>query len=329
MRHFACADSTKMAKKKTKAKAPEPEKKKPPPSVPERVGGFLYRPRVLLIVAAIASATFLLPMARSLLPELREHSEYQVSVSQIEVNAAPRWVPHDLVEQAANRAGLADHLSILDEDLTTVIAEAFQLHPWVAEVKRVEKTYPARIQVELSYRRPVAMVQLEQGMYPVDTEGFLLPPNDFSVADTKRFPVIRNASSTPQGPSGTSWGDAEVVGAARLAEVLYGVGGPNCHWRKFGFAAISIPSQKSEHISADNLAYELTTTSGSRIIWGRSPGSDHPGELSPEQKLGRLEKYLHEFQTFEHPRGPYEIDIRHWQEISRRPLASRTARSLH
>ena len=50
------------------------------------------------------------------------------------------------------------------------------------------------------------------------------------------------------------------------------------------------------------------------------PGKHYPGELTGEQKLGRVQKYLAEFASFERPAGPYEIDIRHWEEISRRPL---------
>jgi hypothetical protein len=42
--------------------------------------------------------------------------------------------------------------------------------------------------------------------------------------------------------------------------------------------------------------------------------------LTSSQKLARLEKYVAEFGAFDRPTGPYEIDIRHWQEITRRPL---------
>ena len=64
----------------------------------------------------------------------------------------------------------------------------------------------------------------------------------------------------------------------------------------------------------------LRTTGGSRIIWGRAPGSDRPGELSAEQKIGRMEEYLARKGGFTDPQGPLEIDIRHWKEITARPL---------
>jgi hypothetical protein len=66
---------------------------------------------------------------------------------------------------------------------------------------------------------------------------------------------------------------------------------------------------------------ELESTGGSRIQWGRMPGSTYPGELEATQKVGRLDQYLREFGSYHLPQGPYAIDIRHWQEITRKPLA--------
>jgi hypothetical protein len=163
------------------------------------------------------------------------------------------------------------------------------------------------------------MVAVVDGMYPLDERSVLLPPVDFSVADTRRFPVILGVPAPPQGAEGTRWGDVSVIGAARLAKILLP------HWKRLNLKAIKISARKQAVVSADDITYELVTRGGSRILWGRSPDSRHPGELTPDQKIGRMQKYMSDFGGFDHPHGPYEIDIRHWQEISRRPLtASRT-----
>jgi hypothetical protein len=44
--------------------------------------------------------------------------------------------------------------------------------------------------------------------------------------------------------------------------------------------------------------------------------------LSTRQKIGRLEEYVTRFGGFNGPQGPYEIDIRHWRDISRTPLSA-------
>jgi hypothetical protein len=69
--------------------------------------------------------------------------------------------------------------------------------------------------------------------------------------------------------------------------------------------------------------FVLLTSGGSRIYWGRGPQAQYPGEIPASQKLARLERYLAQFGSFDQPQGPYEIDIRHWQEISRKQLATR------
>ena len=75
-------------------------------------------------------------------------------------------------------------------------------------------------------------------------------------------------------------------------------------------------------VKIEELQYQILTRDGSRILWGRAPGTHHPGELSAEQKIGRLTQYLADFGTFRPPQGPLEIDIRHWQEITQRRLSS-------
>ena len=77
----------------------------------------------------------------------------------------------------------------------------------------------------------------------------------------------------------------------------------------------------------NDIPLELLAMGGSKIVWGRPPGNDHPGELEATQKIRRLEKYLADFGDYGKPSGPYEIDIRHWQEISRRPLNDHQANS--
>ncbi len=280
-----------------------------------RLARILFRPWMLIGMAAAISLSVLRPMLVDSLPELRSRDEYRLRASDIQISEPPRWVPGDLVEQVVVRSGLPKEMSLLDENLLAKIAEAFRLHPWVAEVVEVRKTRPARLSVDLKYRRPVAMVEVQQGMYPIDAEGHLLPSADFSVADTKRYPLVRNVQSVPQGPAGTNWGDVVVIGAARLAVTLLP------HWKAFELVAIHVPRQTTASTSLEVLQFELLTHGGSRISWGRAPGLDHPGELSTEQKIGRLQKYLADFSGFDQPHGPYQIDIRHWREISRYPIS--------
>ncbi|HLJ10768.1 MAG TPA: hypothetical protein VKU82_06245 [Planctomycetaceae bacterium] len=299
----------------------EADEEKPPRA--SRAAGIarqLYRPMTLATAAAVVTAGLFLPRLMKELPDLGEQREYRIESRRIEIAALPHWVPHDLVAQVVDQAGLPAELSLLDDGLAGEIAEAFRLSPWVDEVVSVRKSFPAKIAVVLNYRRPVGMVEVKQGKYPIDAHGVLLPPQDFSVADTRAYPVVSGVVSTPQGPAGTRWGDGVVEGAARLAAEL----GPL--WKKLELAAIVCPRTTERRLKIDEGVFVLMSKGGSRIIWGHAPGdtadADHPGELSTKQKIGRLTEYVKRFGGFDKPQGPYQIDIRHWRDISRTPLSA-------
>ena len=286
------------------------------PSRLMRIGRQLYRPMTLATAALVVMAGLFLPHLKGLLPDLSQRDEYLLWATEIEITQPPHWVPHNLVAQVVENANLPAKLSLLETNLVSEIAEAFQLNPWVEKVVSVSKSFPAKVVVVLNYRRPVAMVEVRQGQYPIDSHGVLLPPQDFSVADTRSYPIITGVVSTPQGPAGTDWGDKVVAGAAELASKL------SPHWKKFGLVAIACPRTVDDHEKIDEGVYVLLAKGGSRIIWGHAPGTDHPGELSTKQKIGRLDEYVTKFGGFDRPQGPYQIDIRHWRDISRSPLSA-------
>ncbi len=273
----------------------------------------LFRPKILLILAIVVSGLFLLPKIKNRLPDLTQRKEYQIEIKDLLLNPAPpHYVPIDIVDQVIKRSQLPEKVSLLDQELVLKVADAFQNHPWVREVVSVEKTNTVEVQVR--FRKPAAMVELKQQLYPVDNEGILLPPEDFSVSDARRYPIITGIRSMPEGSAGSNWGDVTVKGAAQLAEVL----GP--HWKELDIVSIEAPPRTTAKVVLDDLIYRLVTTGGSEIVWGRSPQSQRRGELRVDQKIGKLEKYYRDYGGFDRPHGPYEIDIRHWQEISRRPL---------
>ena len=270
----------------------------------------LFQPGRLILLAAAVATAILIRLAIGWLPELSQRDEYLIDAAAIQVTAPPRMVPSNFVEQALRRSDLPDQMSLLDETLTRRVHDALLRHPWVAKVVSVSKQPSGRVVAELEYRHPVAMVEVERGVYPVDAHGTLLPPADFTVNDAKQFPLVIGVTSTPQGPEGTNWGDPVVNGAADLAVQL------ESSWEDFQLEKIQCRMLQPGMPQT----FELITRGGSRIVWGCAPSDPRPGEPNAEQKMQRLRKYLKHFGTFEKPAGPYRIDIRHWQEISRTPL---------
>lgn len=310
--------------KSRKPRDVEPEPLETPPdekpSLASRIGRSIlktfFRPKRLLLLALIPILGAISPVIWRYWPDLNENPIYRVHAEAIDITPPPRPVPSNLVERAIGTKQLAEGFSILDETLLPRFAEAFAKEPWVKQVVQLRKDLPARVEIDLEYRRPVAMIDVKTGVYPVDEEGVLLPPEDFTQAEILRYPLVTGVRSLPAGPPGTAWGDTTVVGAAKIAVALA------AEWDSLDLASIQAPPLTTANPQLDELNFELRSRGGSKIVWGRPPGTGHPGELTVDQKIGRLKQYVADFGPLDTSGTAYEIDIRPWQEMTRRPLAA-------
>ncbi len=289
-------------------------------TVPHPLADRFFRPVRLAKFACLIGLAVFLPYLIQRLPNLSTRPEYRLETRKIRVLPDPeRPVPADLLEQIRRQNQLPRELSLLDPKLCETLAAAFARHPWVARVTAVKQSFPADVIVEVEFRRPVAMVQVKGGRIPIDGTGTLLPSEDFAAADVARYPTIRLVGAGNMARDGGRFTEPGLIGAARVAELLAS------KWAQLELEAIELPRVRGSSVDPADIVLQLQSMSGSTIIWGRAPGTDHPGELTPAQKLARLEKYMTEFGGFDRPNGPYEIDIRHWQEITRRPAGKTQA----
>jgi hypothetical protein len=174
------------------------------------------------------------------------------------------------------------HLKLLDRDLVEKIASAFQLHPWVAEVVRVEKRYPAQVSVEIEYRLPVLVVKLDapgdDGLLFLDEEAVLLPSTDFTPTQARDYLRIAASGETPSGVYGVPWKSDRIAGAAAIAGCLEN------SWQPLGLYWIV-----ASRIGSGELTYELRSQDDKfRIVWGRPPGHEVAGEPAAAQKIAAL-----------------------------------------
>src|SRR5437763_10504006 len=128
-----------------------------------------------------------------------ESPEYIVTAQQIAVTPQPAWI-HSNVKAEALRGATISRLDLRSRQLVEQVAHAFSLHPWVAKVVRVEKRYPAGVQVDLQYRRPALVVKLvlpdEKNLLFLDEQSVLLPSGDFAPSQAKDYLRIVAAGET-------------------------------------------------------------------------------------------------------------------------------------
>ncbi len=233
-------------------------------------------------------------------------NDYRLSPEGIEIIPPPStipWIHRDLRAEVVRGGSLDGRPSILDADLNDRIAQAFRLHPWIKQVGRVTKHYPARVTVEVVYRRPVAIVAVgDEAWYPVDREGYVLPAEDFSPIEAGRYPRLAGIAGGPPGPVGSRWSDARILGGAALAEAF----GPD--WEKLKLRWI-IPSAQAD--DEGDFGYQLETATGRRRIhWGRAPGVLRGNEMSAKEKVALLLQYAGEHGSLDQPYDADDLDLR-------------------
>lgn len=277
-----------------------------------------YRPERLLPTALVLATLLTWPYLLRWAPDLSRDAAYQMTPQQLHLPPAHRWVPGDFADRVLARAerlaaaqGLSP-LSLLHPALTECLARSLLAEEWVERVQQVHQHRDGTVRVDLVWRRPALMVATSRGMYAVDRDAVLLPPEDFSETDVPMFPLAVGVATWPQGGAGEPWGDPALLGAARLAALLAPRLNANDPWVQWGLATIVLPTpaRDSGEPSAVREPYRLTTRSGMEIVWGDPPGVDSK-EASVEEKLARLEWHLTQLgDVGEGPREVIRIDLR-------------------
>ncbi len=232
--------------------------------------------------------------------------EYTVTPEKIELNPAPDWIQADIKSEVVRAGGLSS-LPLRDPQLVDKVSRAFAMHNWIAKVQRVTKSYPAKVVVEVEYRRPVAMVEVtwhgEPKLYFIDAESVLLPSEDFEREIEQKVPHYLRITAGDVAPAGRSyglpWGNDRIAGAAKIADHWQN------QWKPLGLYRILI----SIDPNAQPL-YELATAKGTKVLWGHAPGSETPGEQTAREKVVWLEQYVAKHGPLDKSATQDQIDLR-------------------
>ena len=221
------------------------------------------------LALAIGVALVLLGVAtvgRLTRASIARSDRYTIPFADIDCLPPPGKARADFLAEVQYQNSLPSRLPLLEEGLPARLGEAFARHPWVESVQAVEILAPGRVLVRLVYRTPVLRVRVPGtgGGYEVqvDTGGTRLG------FPTHGLPVFEPAG-------GKEWDDRGVRAAARTAAFLW-------PYRE------RLPLKSLEG-TADRLV--LLGKWPGRVVWGRAPGAERPGEPRAAQKLKRLLGY--------------------------------------
>jgi hypothetical protein len=219
--------------------------------------------------------------------------QYRLTPEKLLVTPQPKWI-HSDVKQSAITAGRLHEANLLDKELVLQVKQAFGVQPWVKRVLLVNKRYPASVEIELEYRRPVAMVEVPagtfpaynyEGLLPVDDEGYLLPV-EIGEQEAQQFPKIGGIDSSPAGPPGNPWGDTRVAEATLIVMLLEDV------WHPLELYKIEVPPRRTPLDGPAQEDFVLVTRGGRQYTWGSAPGRERPGEEKARDKAAGLKAFL-------------------------------------
>ncbi|MCA9106520.1 MAG: hypothetical protein KDA83_13935 [Planctomycetales bacterium] len=228
---------------------------------------------------------------RNYSPELLAHRRMTLGRENLFVSVQPNWIKSNVVDSSM-RIGDLNGKSLLDPSLVSHVHDAFAVQAWVEQVVEVRKT-PTGVYVSLSYRRPVAMVEIdyegESRFQPVDAHGVLLPGNEFSKVETWNYVKLSVLEPVMQGLiEGREWPDNRIRQAAEIAAGL----AP--HWEEIGVYRIQLVPPSADIGGANDWpAFELHLINGDRticrrVLWGHAPGHEAVGEANAQVKLQAL-----------------------------------------
>jgi hypothetical protein len=163
--------------------------------------------RIVAVLAAIALVIGgLIALGHWGLAQLRSNDRYLVPLAALECQPPPALTREEFLDEVRYYSGLAEKVSLLDDDLPAHLRAAFAMHPWVAKVDEIEVVPPRQLKARLSYRTPVLAVRWNGVLRAVDGDGVLLP----SRAPTRGLPTYDGTPRPPRGPEGTRWGDPDI-----------------------------------------------------------------------------------------------------------------------
>jgi hypothetical protein len=267
---------------------------------PDRIG--IDRRRAAIAVAAVIVCLiglYLVERAGSAARQwLADQPAYQLDFRAIElIPPPPSWYRGGtarFLEDVRHRSGMPERFPVLrlrkDE-----LKHVFERSPWTEEVPRVAYR-PLGVTVQLSYHRPVAIVETtEGGRYLVDRSAIILPADDLAV-DLPRFAAEQGlilikgrGLAEPWNPKpGLPWetrpgladvseGSRRIKSAAKLAGFLLDKLRP--------FDRKSEPALDFAINPMDGRGLFLwNAESASYIFWGQAPGEESEGAPGAAEK---------------------------------------------
>lgn len=246
-------------------------------------------------------ACVLVPVLMLVVLLVNERQPVRLRWDSITLSSPPPMPITDFLREVRAIGRFADPLDLDEPEIFSKLYKSFQQHDWVEKVERVGLAGMAKLQVDLTFRKPVAKIEKGAQVHLVDHQGKLLLP----LYPQQAIGLVSLIGWDDRNTESTPW----LLQAAELADQMQS---ELSNWK---IQCI----QLFRDASLDVVDLRLKTQSGTYIIWKSLKGSIGE-EPSASEKLSRLRVYHERFGNLEAPPG-HVLDVRNKEGLQRRPAS--------
>lgn len=219
--------------------------------------------------------------------------EVQARSPRVVLTSTPAWFGDRRAERLCREAASALTDDPFDADALEAARESLLRSGWVGAVDRLVRRPDGRVEADVVFREPVALVGSAAGYHLVATErvdgslSVVRLPGTYAyheVSEMELIPVTGAATPPPPRP-GEVWPGRDVAAGVALAIRL--------SRERFAGQVRQIDVANHAGRRDRRRAHLMIKTRSGAVLWGRAPGREDPLEPDAEAKIAAL-RQLHE-----------------------------------
>jgi hypothetical protein len=210
-------------------------------------------------------------------------NEQESSVRLVPVDK-PDWVNQELLKRINETAKMGlNRLPVVPETAKMVQQNLENHLKWLTDI--TVRTTNDAIEMRAKYRKPVALLKTNGGMYYVDEDLFALdyiPINSLSIVEITGFRNKQNPIP------GRPWREDDIAAAVKLIRMLQEMDKGQKRKLIYEIESVDVSNYSKRGSSVSQLIIK-TIDNGPEILWGAEPGQAAANvEMSEEEKLMSL-----------------------------------------
>ncbi len=278
---------------------------KKPRSRTRKHGGaknFLKAATIITIIVMVAAICYgFVKLENFIRYDLNHENESSVPLVLLD---KPDWLNQELLKRINETARMGDERLPVKPDTASIVARNLDSHlKWLTDI--YVRTTAEGIEVSAKYRKPVARLNTDGGMYYVDDELIAL---DYIPINTFKILEITGFKNRQKPVPGNNWREDDIAAGVKLIRMLQQMDRTQTKKLIYEIESIDVSNYSKRGSAVSQLI--IKTIDGPEVLWGAEPGQAIANIEPPEE-----EKLMSLYQMFRAKgtlKGEYKyIDLRY------------------